>query len=244
MKRDGEYGVGAGRDARAARMNGSPVTPVFGAVPSVVIYLSVVFAITFAILRFSPPAVEAAAADMFGLAPDRLFDLNGSGAAIAAAILPVFSHVFIHATFPHLIFNLMWLVVFGTPVALRFGSAVRFLAFFFACAAAGGVFFSFFHMEDSTVLVGASGGITGLLGGLVRFAFHRPLSKPASAKGVLPLTDRSVLTWSAVVILMNASVAVFGPGLGAGDADIAWQAHIGGYLFGLLSFKLFDPAQR
>ena len=110
--------------------------------------------------------------------------------------------------------------------------------------AAGGAFFSVFHLNDPTLLVGASGGITGLLGGLVRFAFHRPHSKPESAKGVLPLTDKSVLILSAVIIAMNASVAIFGPGMGAGDADIAWQAHVGGFLFGLIFFPLFDPARR
>ncbi len=150
----------------------------------------------------------------------------------------------LHATAAHLLFNLIWLVVFGTPVARRFGSFWRFFAFFMLCGAAGGAFFSLFHLSDPTLLIGASGGITGLLGGLVRFAFHRPLSKPVSAKGVLALTDRSVLTWSAIVIAMNASIAIFGPGVGAGDADIAWQAHVGGYLFGLVAFPLFDPRQR
>ena len=96
------------------------------------------------------------------------------------------------------------------------------------------------HREVGS-LIGASGGVSGLLGGLVRFAFHRPLSRPSTAKGVLPLTDRSVLIWSAVVVAMNASIAIFGAGVGAQEGDIAWQAHVGGYLFGLAAFPLFDP---
>ena len=44
--------------------------------------------------------------------------------------------------------------------------------------------------------------------------------------------------WSLVVILINASVPVFGAGID--NADVAWQAHVGVYLFGLIFFPLFD----
>jgi membrane associated rhomboid family serine protease len=215
-----------------------------GNIPVQVMALSGLLALVFAALFVAPAGLEEAVSEQFGLSPSRLFAGGAGPGGWTWAIIPLFTHVFLHATAAHLLFNLLWLVVFGTPVARRFGSFWRFFAFFMLSGAAGGVFFSLFHLSDPTLLIGASGGITGLLGGLVRFAFHRPLSKPVSAKGVLALTDRSVLTWSAIVIAMNASVAIFGPGVGAGDADIAWQAHVGGYLFGLVAFPLFDPRRR
>ena len=240
------------RDARARdrlRMRAGaggrgPGSAFFGNVPATVGVLAVVLALIFFALWIAPAAVEEGIGERFGLSPARLAAGGAGPGGWFWAIAPLFTHAFIHATGPHLLFNLLWLFVFGTPVARRFDSPVRFLLFFAACSAVGGAFFSAFHLTDSTLLIGASGGITGLLGGLVRFAFHRPNSKPASAKGVLPLTDRSVLIWSAVVIAMNASIAIFGPGAGAGDADIAWQAHVGGYLFGLFAFPLVDPARR
>lgn len=215
-----------------------------GNIPVQVMALSGLLALVFAALFIAPAGLEDAVSEQFGLSPARLFAGGAAPGGLAWAIIPLFTHVFLHATAAHLLFNLLWLVVFGTPVARRFGSFWRFFVFFMLCGAAGGVFFSLFHLSDPTLLIGASGGITGLLGGLVRFAFHRPLSKPASAKGVLALTDRSVLTWSAIVIAMNASIAIFRPGVGAGEADIAWQAHVGGYLFGLVAFPLFDPPRR
>lgn len=236
------------RDARAQdrlRMRagtGGPGPAFFGNVPATVGALAVVLALIFVALWVSPEAVEEEINERYGLSPERLAAGGAGPGGWFWAITPLFTHAFIHATAPHLLFNLLWLFVFGTPVARRFRSPVRFLLFFTAAAAAGGAFFSAFHLTDSTLLIGASGGITGLLGGLVRFAFHRPNSKPASATGVLPLTDRSVLIWSAVVIAMNASIAIFGPG--ANEADIAWQAHVGGYLFGLLAFPAFDPGRR
>lgn len=221
-----------------------PGSAFFGNVPATVGVLASILTLVFFALLLAPAGVEFAVGDRFGLSPPRLAAGGAGEGGWLWAIAPLFTHAFIHATGPHLLFNLLWLFVFGTPVALRFHSPARFLLFFGFCSAAGGVFFALFHLNDATLLVGASGGITGLLGGLVRFAFHRPFSKPASAKGVLPLTDRSVLIWSAVVIAMNASIAIFGPGVGAREADIAWQAHVGGYLFGLLAFPLFDPRAR
>lgn len=217
-----------------------PPRRVLGDLPPSVISLSSILAVAYLALFIAPASLEAGVSERFGLAPERLLADDGALWGIAA----LFTHVFIHATAAHLLFNLLWLVVFGAPIARRFGSALRFFLFFLLGGAAGGLFFALFHLTDSSLLVGASGGITGLLGGLVRFAFHRPLSRPASTKGVLPLTDRSVLIWSAVVIAMNASVAIFGAGVGAGDAEIAWQAHVGGYLFGLLAFPLFDPKRE
>ncbi|MCB2112958.1 MAG: rhomboid family intramembrane serine protease [Parvularculaceae bacterium] len=215
-----------------------------GDVPSSVAALAALLAFIFFAPLLAPPQIDAWISVTFGLSPQRLF-LGGAGpGGWFGAIFPLFTHFLLHASLAHLLFNLLWLAVFGAPVARRFRSALRFYLFFTACSIAGGVFFSAFHMNDPTLLVGASGGITGLLGGMVRFAFHRPFTKAVSAKGVLPLTDRSVLTWSAVVIGMNASIAIFGPGVGAGDAEIAWQAHVGGYLFGLVAFPLFDPRLR
>ncbi len=222
----------------------APPRGIFGDVPAIVTITAGLLALLYGVMELLPSATSEAIADRFGLAPLRLVEgLAGEGGAIGL-FAPFFTHILIHATLTHLLFNLLWLFVFGTPIARRLGASWRFWLFFAACGAAGGAFFSLFHLSDPTLLIGASGGISGLLGGLVRFAFHRPYSRPASEKGVLPLTDRSVLTWSAVVIGMNASVAIVGPGVGAGDADIAWQAHVGGYLAGLILFPLVDPRRR
>lgn len=243
---DSRGGEMAGENDRDAPLmgRGGGGAAFFGQVPATVIVLAAALALIFVVMTVAPASVEAEISERWGLSPERLIAGGGGPGGWAFAIAPLFTYALIHATWPHLLFNLLWLIVFGTPIARRFLSPLRFLAFFAFCAAAGGVFFSLFHLGDGTLLVGASGGISGLLGGLVRFAFHRPLSKPASAKGVLPLTDKSVLTWSAVVILMNASIAVFGPAAGAGEADIAWQAHVGGYLFGLVAFPAFDGKRR
>lgn len=211
----------------------------FGNVPPAVTTLAGLLALIYAGMAFAPATLSDFVGERFGFSPERLVAASSNSGDAGWAVATLFTHALLHASFPHLLFNGLWLFVFGSPIARRLG-ATGFVLFFFFCAAAGALFFAAFHLNDATLLIGASGGITGLLGGLVRFAFHRPHSKPESARGVLPLRDRSVLTWAAVVVLMNASVAIFGPGVGAGDADIAWQAHVGGFLFGLVAFPLFD----
>lgn len=216
--------------------------PLIGNIPAPVVILSAVLAAAYLGLALAPPALADALSARFGFSPPRLFSA-GDGVGLVGRVLPLATHILIHASVAHLLFNLLWLVVFGTPVARRLGGT-RFLAYFTLCGAAGALFFALFHLNDSTLLIGASGGVTGLLGGLVRFAFHRPASKPTFANGVLPLWDRSVIAWSAVIILMNAAMPLVGPGFGAGEADIAWQAHVGGFLFGLVAFPIFDRPRR
>ncbi|MDZ7628398.1 MAG: rhomboid family intramembrane serine protease [Parvularculaceae bacterium] len=207
-------------------------------VPGIVTFTAASLAAVFVLSVIAPRAVIW----LFGapgLSPIRFFAGPANAGGLFAWASPLFTHVWLHAGIAHLLFNALWLVVFGSPLARRLRSPLRFLAFFMLCGAAGGLFYAFLNARDAAILIGASGGVTGLLGGLVRFAFQNP---PRGSAGLhrLPLSDRSVLTWSAIVIALNASITVFGPGVGAGDANVAWQAHIGGFLFGLVAFPLFD----
>jgi membrane associated rhomboid family serine protease len=206
-------------------------------VPPVVAATAAVLAALFVAAAIAPRPVLWLLGGSPGLAPTALFAGPSASGGVIGWILPLFTHMLMHANLAHLLFNGLWLIVFGTPIARRFHDPLRFLTYFALSGAAGGLFYAALHQNDPTFLVGASGGVTGLLGGVVRFAFQDP-RKPF--KRTLALVDQPVVIWSVVVILLNASVAVVGPGFGAEGADVAWQAHIGGYLFGLIAFPLFD----
>jgi len=208
-------------------------------IPPVVLVLAGILIAVFAASILAPRAVLWMTGGAAGLSPARLFAGPGANGGLVGWLSPLVTHIFLHAGLAHLLFNSLWLVVFGTPLARRLDSPFRFLSFFVLSGAAGGVFYAAFHSADPTILIGASGGVTGLLGGLVRFAFQNPV-RGASFRYRVPLLDRSVLAWSGVVIAINASVAVLGPGVGAQGVDVAWQAHVGGYLFGLIAYPLFD----
>lgn len=208
-------------------------------VPAVVAVTAAVLAAFFVASIVAPRAVLWLVGGAPGFSPTRFFAGPAASGGIVAWASPLFTHMLMHATIAHLLFNTLWLVVFGAPLARRLDSAPRFLVFLALCGAAGAIVYAFSNARDYAILVGASGGVTGLLGGLVRFAFQNP-GRGVALRHRVPLLDSSVIAWSSAVVVINASVAFVGPGFGAGDSDVAWQAHLGGYFFGLLAFPLFD----
>ena len=161
----------------------------------------------------------------------------------------------IHADWMHFGVNAVWLLPFGSAVARRFG-APRFLAFFAVTAAAGAAMHLVTHAGGQVLVIGASAAISGTMAAAMRFAFQPggPLSfrRNGDVAGyrvpALPLSgvlrDPRVLAFLAVWFGINI---LFGLGSFSmtgieSDQVVAWQAHIGGFLAGLILFSWFDPA--
>ena len=85
-----------------------------------------------------------------------------------------------------------------------------------------------------------SGGISGLMGGAIRFALRRPSVFDPEHPPLAALTDRTVLGFSVIWIGVNALFGIAPLTPLAEGAAIAWEAHLGGFLFGLLAFPMFD----
>jgi membrane associated rhomboid family serine protease len=169
----------------------------------------------------------------------------------AADIWTFVTYALIHADLSHLIFNAVWLLAFGSPVARRFGS-LRFTAFMAMTAAAGAVVHLVTHFGELLPMVGASAAISGSMAAAARFAFQRggPLEMwrdraeacrvPAAPLSV-SLRDPRVIAFLLVWFGVNILFGVFSMGMPGVEQAIAWQAHIGGFLAGLLAFAAFDP---
>ncbi len=180
--------------------------------------------------------------------PERLGDGAGSfpGGSLAAGTQFV-THIFVHGDPMHLALNSAWLLAMGTPVARRLGP-VRFLAFFLLCGIGGALLFLPFN---DAPMVGASGAISGLMGGVLRFLFGpltdgepEPLASKAGHADLLSLrdtlTDRRILVAIGAWVVLNIAAALALPAILDG-VSIAWEAHLGGFFTGLLAFGLFDP---
>jgi membrane associated rhomboid family serine protease len=170
-----------------------------------------------------------------------------------AAVWTFVTYAFIHGNLLHLTFNGVWLLAFGTPVARRFGP-LRFLIFFLFSAAVGACVYLAAHAGERVLMVGASAAISGAMAATLRFAFQRggPLAALRSdddAAYRVPAASLSVMFQDPRIIAFVAAWMVGNllSGLGGdiflGDMPIAWEAHIGGFLAGLLTFRLFDPTQ-
>ena len=173
---------------------------------------------------------------------------------LGAQIWTFVTYALLHASWIHLGVNAIWFLPFGSAVARRFG-ALRFLIFFAVTAAAGALAHLFAYGGQNAPVIGASAAISGTMAGAMRFAFQRggPLSfwrtggdadfrVPAAPLSRL-LHEPAVLVFLVVWFGINLLFGLISlpTGMGGGEV-VAWQAHVGGFLAGLLLFSWFDPA--
>lgn len=154
----------------------------------------------------------------------------------------VLGYSFMHGSWMHLLVNMAWLVVFGSPLANRIGS-LRFLIFWVVSAIVAVLPYVFF-MDETVSVVGASGVISALMGAAGRYGFQR-LSNysggghPRFAGPVMSIYH--ALRSERVVMLIGFWIVTDVITGFAGDAAIAWEAHIAGLIFGFLAIRFFDP---
>jgi len=114
------------------------------------------------------------------------------------------------------------------------------MGLFLVGGAAGAGLHVALYPDSPTPLVGASGGVSALMGAAIRFALRRPSPFDPEHPPLAPLTDRTVMLFSGVWIVLNLVFGLVPLTPMAEGASIAWEAHLGGYLFGLLTYPLFD----
>ena len=171
----------------------------------------------------------------------------------AADLWTFFTYAFIHADWTHLGLNLAWLVPFGSAVARRFG-AWRYVLFMLTTAAIGAMAHLATHFGAIEPMIGASAAISGAMAAAMRFVFQphgrvgffrdrgdaaRLPAQPLRATLRDPRFLLFLATWIGLNALFGFGSISFGAEAGQ---EIAWQAHVGGFLGGLLLFNAFDPA--
>lgn len=167
------------------------------------------------------------------------------GHAGASAWIGPVSYSLLHGSLTHVGFNSVWLAVFGTPLARRL-SLISFILFWFASAVASAFFFAMTTGFEPAFLIGASGVVSATSGAVSRFAITQSGFSPGRQSHLAPrlsilgaLTRRPVQVFVAFSLISNLLIGI-GFSASPGDGSVAWQAHIGGFLFGYLFFGLFD----
>ena len=124
----------------------------------------------------------------------------------------VFTAMFLHANFPHILFNMWALYLFGPALERRFGS-LPFGALYLAAGLAGGsLYHAIGRLEPA---VGASGAIFGLMGALLAATYRQRHT----------VAGRAVFSQLMLLLLVNLSLPFLIP-------RIAWEAHVGGLVAG------------
>jgi membrane associated rhomboid family serine protease len=167
-----------------------------------------------------------------GFAPSNFF-APGFGPVQPDGILPWLSPVsygFLHGDLLHLLVNVGFLLAFGTLVERRLGRG-RMLALYFVSMvlSVAGVVIAYWVTLQPVLMIGASGAVAGLFGAAAHFAF------PRRHRGL----------WMGVVfIAINLVFGLVGMTDYGGVREIAWEAHVAGFLVGAALFPFLDRPPR
>ena len=149
--------------------------------------------------------------------------------------------MFLHAGWGHLGGNMLFLWIFGDNIEHRVGH-VRFIVFYLACGLAAGLAHIFFNSTSMIPTVGASGAISGVMGGYL-LLFPRNRVYVLTWGGVATVPAMLMLGLWVVIQFVNSvgSVAATPETEGGG---VAYIAHVGGFVAGLVLAPLFAGRRR
>jgi membrane associated rhomboid family serine protease len=183
---------------------------------------------------------------VFGLVPARLH-LDNPTLLLnhPAPLITLFTHMFLHGGWFHVLSNLWVLYIFGDNIEDRMGSG-RYLVFYIAGGLAAAIMQSAVAPQSRIPSIGASGAIAAVLGAyLLLFPKARVITL------ILLLFIPWFVEIPAVFFLgiwfvsqLFSGISSLGLPQYASMGGIAWFAHIGGFLFGLIFCKLFTPRRH
>jgi membrane associated rhomboid family serine protease len=151
------------------------------------------------------------------------------GGAWWSLILAPVTYQFLHGGWVHLGVNMITLAAFGAPVERLLGIR-RFILFYLSAGIVAGFIHVMFFYDSSDPVIGASGSISGVFGGVLIALWQA---------GRMP----SLLPVAGIWIALNIFFGIFGGTPGSSGDPVAWTAHIGGFLYGLLALRLFVPSE-
>jgi membrane associated rhomboid family serine protease len=199
------------------------------------------------------PVSDEAITYYFAFIPARLdgtLPIGDSFLEQGARFWSLVTYSFLHADWVHWGFNSIWMLAFGTPLARRIGAA-RFLLLSALGSIGGALAYYLFHPGQIAELIGASAAVSAQVAGAIRLIFARPALAavagerqsigPARALTLAEtFTNRLPLMFIVVWLGLNYVFGASGVGIPAGEGLVAWEAHLGGFIVGLLLFGLFD----
>ena len=148
----------------------------------------------------------------------------------------VYSSMFMHGGFMHIIGNMLYLWIFGNNIEDSMGH-IRFIFFYLICGTVASLTHIFLAPNSKIPMVGASGAVSGILGAyLLLFPHARILTLVTFGFFVrmIKIPAMVVLGFWIVLQFLNSTVAS-----GSEGGGVAWFAHIGGFFAGLILINFF-----
>lgn len=174
----------------------------------------------------------------FGLIPGRLTEQIQYYDFGFSTFLPVFSSMFMHGGWMHLISNMLFLYIFGDNVEDRIGH-LKYLLFYLLSGIGAAASQYIINPFSQIPMVGASGAIAGVLGAYI-FMFPR-----AKILTLIPIfyfiqfVELPAYLFLGIWFFLQFVSGVFMLGIGSDAGGIAWWAHIGGFVSGAILLIIF-----
>jgi membrane associated rhomboid family serine protease len=170
--------------------------------------------------------------DAFALAnatiPNHIRLALGGHGSFEAAFIPIFTSMFLHSGFMHIAGNMLFLWIFGDNVEDYFGH-FPYLLFYLACGIGSGLTHILFNFHSPLPALGASGAISGVMGAYI-ILYPRARVLTLVFVFFMPIPAFIILGyWFFLQFL--AGVSSVGA---AATGGVAWWAHVGGFLLGML----------
>jgi len=175
--------------------------------------------------------------ERYGIVPVRFFNAG----MISDMITPLFSFMFLHGGWLHIISNMLYLWIFGDNVEDRMGP-FGYLIFYLMCGIASGLVQLFVSPASRIPIVGASGAIAGVMGAyLLLYPYGRVVTL------IFIFFFVQVVQIPAFFFLVFWFMLQFFSGaasMAGQEGGVAWWAHVGGFLCGLLMVYPFTRRKK
>jgi membrane associated rhomboid family serine protease len=188
--------------------------------------------LVFAVESAAPDETLAAVLGALGMVPAELFHLAPHPGILPPEVTLVTSS-FLHGGFAHLFGNMLFLFIFGDDIEEALGP-LRFLVFYFLTAIASDLAYAASNPHSLMPIIGASGAIAGVL---AAYLLLRPCAKVLIAIGWIPILRVRAYWILGSWIALQVYHVLNQPG-----DEVAYMAHVGGFVAGGALFLAFKPA--
>jgi membrane associated rhomboid family serine protease len=182
---------------------------------------------------------------LMGIVPARYTTIQGlAHTGLAGFFVPIFASMFIHGGWLHLIGNMLFLFVFGRSIEDRYGH-FGFLLLYFLSGLAAAVTHIIVNAGSTVPTIGASGAIAGVLGA---YAVCYPRARISTLIFLIFFFWRVEIPalfllgfWFLIQFIAGYQMLAIQTATGGG---VAWWAHVGGFMMGILLVIVMRPKRR
>jgi membrane associated rhomboid family serine protease len=178
----------------------------------------------------------------FAIIPVQVSPVLFHGHVSPGAVFSLFTSMFLHGGWLHLMGNMLYLYIFGDNIEDRLGH-IGYLFFYILSGIGAGLVEVYFNRHSSVPLIGASGAIAGVLGAYFLLFPRARVLTMIPLLIFFPVIEVSAFFFLGFWFILQFLQGSLSAGAGVAGG-VAWWAHAGGFVIGALLLPLFLVARR